>query len=412
MKKTMLYLPLLLIILLISCSQKPPQDPEEAYSNYKNEETLEGKIKIYENFKETNPDSDFIKSMLYNITNKISTENGLIEASDYLMDNIEFASSSTFNSLSWKIFKSGENLELGAALAKTGIEKARESLANVKETIPENLTEEEWVNVNKQSLASILDTYGCIERDLNNNAVALSSFEEAVELMDAEVAEVNGNYITALIKQNEFLKAKTSLEKFIRTGNYTKIMLDQLKEVYNKTGNSEKSFEPYLYGLKEKSRQKMIKDLKEKIINQPAQNFELYDLDGNIVKLSDFKGKIIILDFWATWCGPCIKSFPGMKTAVEKYSNDPNVKFLFVNTKERVEDKKSNAADFIEKNDYPFHVLLDDENKVVEKYSVRGIPTKFIIDKDQNIRFESIGFSGSEEKLVNELSIMISMIEQ
>jgi len=100
-----------------------------------------------------------------------------------------------------------------------------------------------------------------------------------------------------------------------------------------------------------------------------------------------------------------------MKKAVEKYESDSWVKFLFINTWERVEEKTKNAADFIAKNDYPFHVLVDDENKVIEKYKVSGIPTKFIIDSEGNIRFKSIGFAGSDDKLVEELSTMISLIK-
>jgi peroxiredoxin len=76
-----------------------------------------------------------------------------------------------------------------------------------------------------------------------------------------------------------------------------------------------------------------------------------------------------------------------------------------------VEDKTKKASDFITKNDYPFHVLIDDENKVIEKYKVSGIPTKFIIDSEGNIRFKSIGFAGSDDKLVEELSTMISLIK-
>ena len=137
----------------------------------------------------------------------------------------------------------------------------------------------------------------------------------------------------------------------------------------------------------------------------------MLDLDGKKVSLADLKDKTVIVDFWATWCGPCLASFPGMKKAVEKYEAGGKVKFLFVNTWENVEDKKKNATDFITKNSYPSHVLLDDKNEVITTYKVSGIPTKFIIDGKGNIRFKSVGFGGDADKLVDELGLMIGMIQ-
>jgi peroxiredoxin len=98
-----------------------------------------------------------------------------------------------------------------------------------------------------------------------------------------------------------------------------------------------------------------------------------------------------------------------MQKMVTKFKDNPDVKFVFVDTWERGDDKKKNAADFITSNKYTFQVLLDDENKVVEQFGVEGIPTKFVIDKDGMIRFQSVGFDGSDEKLVQELTAMIEM---
>jgi peroxiredoxin len=96
-----------------------------------------------------------------------------------------------------------------------------------------------------------------------------------------------------------------------------------------------------------------------------------------------------------------------MQKAVDKYKNDKEVVFLFVDTWERVPDPAKTAGDFIASKNYTFQVLLDNENTVVSSFGVQGIPTKFVLDGQGKIRFTSVGFSGSEDGLVEELSLMV-----
>ena len=98
-----------------------------------------------------------------------------------------------------------------------------------------------------------------------------------------------------------------------------------------------------------------------------------------------------------------------MQKTVTKFKDDPDVKFVFVDTWETSDKKEKNAADFIASHNYDFHVLMDNDSKVVEQFKVEGIPTKFVIDKNGIIRFKAVGFDGSDDKLVTELSTMIGM---
>ena len=124
----------------------------------------------------------------------------------------------------------------------------------------------------------------------------------------------------------------------------------------------------------------------------------------------------MILDFWATWCGPCKNSFPAMQKAANKYKNNTNVAFLFIDTWENAKDPKPAVKKFIEERGYNFNVLFDlkdpvsNKCPVIESFGAKGIPAKYIIDKEGNIRFQLVGFSGSDEQAVSELSEMIDIL--
>jgi len=98
-----------------------------------------------------------------------------------------------------------------------------------------------------------------------------------------------------------------------------------------------------------------------------------------------------------------------MQMAVDKYLNDKEVAFVFVDTWEKSDDKLKNAQEFITGKKYAFNVLMDNDDKVVSSFGVSGIPTKFVIDRQGKIRFKAVGFDGSAEGLVEELSSMIEL---
>lgn len=112
----------------------------------------------------------------------------------------------------------------------------------------------------------------------------------------------------------------------------------------------------------------------------PAINFKLKDLNGKEVSLSDFKGKKVFLNFWASWCPPCKGEMPDIeKLHVE--TKDTDLVILAVN----IGEDNSTAKSFMEKNKYNFTVLLDSDQSIAAQYNIGAIPTSFFIDKEGNI---------------------------
>jgi len=209
-----------------------------------------------------------------------------------------------------------------------------------------------------------------------------------------------------------------SLEKAYVNDEKLPKLESHLKKAYTAKNKDLALYDKYIDSLNTEKHNAFVASILNSAINKPAPDFELKDVDGNLVKLSDLKGKVLVLDFWATWCGPCKASFPMMQKAVNKFKEDKEVKFLFIHTWDTAKDPVKDAKDYVVTNGYTFEVLMDLKNKttnqseVATKFNVKGIPAKFIIDQKGNIRFQASGFSGDEEKAIDELSRMIDFAKK
>lgn len=125
-------------------------------------------------------------------------------------------------------------------------------------------------------------------------------------------------------------------------------------------------------------------------IGKVAPDFELSKLDGTKVKLSDLKGKKVILNFWATWCGPCQREMPDMQEFYNQYQKD--VEILAVNyTASEGSEGQEKVRKFAEEKGVTFPILLDTDIKVTTTYKVITIPTSYFVDTEGVIQDKFIG---------------------
>lgn len=301
-----------------------------------------------------------------------------------------------YNSVAWALISKGEQLEKATALAKEGMDRA--SRLDMSSRLQyAGLTHDQWVENMNYLKGMIADTYGAGLMKLEKYAEAEKVLEESYAFMQGDDEESNARLMECYMKNGKNDKAAEVAFASIVKGKSSDALIELYKTAYTSMKGSPAGFDSVVAAAKNEAVKELKAKLKKEVIDQPSIDFELKSLDGSMVKLSDLKGKVVVLDFWATWCGPCLSSFPTLQKVYDKYKDNPGVKILTLNTWERVkpEEREQHVKNFMEKNKYTFPVLFDTD--IVSKYGVEGIPTKFIIDQNGRIRFKDVGFGGAQE---------------
>jgi len=371
-------------------------------------------IKKYpETTDEKNTMPDNIRFQLVDMYQEAGDMNNYHKYAGLLKDKTLLAT--VLNNAAYQYGKKGEHLDEALKMSKESLNIISSRISNPPSA---PFASPEMVKKNSgYAYDMYADTYAYILFKQAKYDEALKYEQAVIDRSKTVDPEVGDNYLQILVALNQTAKAKDFAEKMVKDGHGSESMKGLLKKEYVKAKGSETGYDEYLASLEKSFKDKTRSELAKTMINQPAPAFTLRDLDGSVVSLAELKGKTVIVDFWATWCGPCKASFPGMQLAVNKYKDDPNVKFLFVDTWENGDNYVDGVKKFIADNKYTFHVLIDEKNaegkqaKVVSAYEVTGIPTKFIIDKNGNIRFKYIGYTGSADKILDEVTDMIDMAQ-
>ncbi|MEC7983767.1 MAG: TlpA disulfide reductase family protein [Myxococcota bacterium] len=147
----------------------------------------------------------------------------------------------------------------------------------------------------------------------------------------------------------------------------------------------------------------MIPEEDVELTGRSAPDFSLKTLDGNEFRLSDHRGQVVVLSFWASWCGPCRFELPELSRIKPLY---PNTKFIAVN----VDRERSEAERFLKRVQFDLPIVWDNQAMALGEYSVVSMPTMFLIDKNGTVQYVKVGYS--RQKKLAELESKIKELQQ
>lgn len=126
----------------------------------------------------------------------------------------------------------------------------------------------------------------------------------------------------------------------------------------------------------------------------PAPDFTVYDAEGNEVHLSDYAGTPVVLNFWASWCGPCKSEMPDFDAACQELSGE--VQFLMINMTDGSRETVETASAFVEEQGYTFPVFYDTESQAALAYGAYSLPTTYFIDAEGYAVARGVGALSAE----------------
>jgi thiol-disulfide isomerase/thioredoxin len=207
--------------------------------------------------------------------------------------------------------------------------------------------------------------------------------------------------------RKEFAKAE---DIYLRSATITSPLTVSIKELYKAKNGDLRGFDAYYKNIKEKIRLRIMTEVAASRIKEPQglAPFDLKTIDQRSISSDDVKGKVVVINFWGVWCGPCVKEMPEIQELATKYKNDSDVVLLAFDSR----DDLATVKKFIADRKYDFPVLIADsygENLEKINDGAASYPTTLFVDKKGKISFLKVGNTGN---LVEEFSLRIDILKQ
>jgi thiol-disulfide isomerase/thioredoxin len=230
-----------------------------------------------------------------------------------------------------------------------------------------------------------------ILQQMGDNEKALSTLSDALAYSSDSKTLWNASWYYR--KAGDYKSAYGLTKKLVMDKQEDTAAQRYMKSDYISWNKTTEGWEKEFKEVTDYWRVKITSVLKKERMNKKTPVFErLVNLNGQPVPASAMEGKIVVVDFWATWCVPCMKEMPYLQAVYDKYKDNPKVMFMVINTGS--DNTLADAQKWNGNKKYGFPVYYTDEKKLGERFGFNVIPSTFIINPDGYIQFRNVGFEG------------------
>ncbi len=270
---------------------------------------------------------------------------------------------------------------------------------------PSYLTPKEWAIQRTHIYGGIYETRGDIYLLQQDTANAIKSYQQAIDSQGGMAGVDLFEKIISLSQgQGDDKAALGYCNDAILRSMQTDELLKQQKRLSEKLLSLGKAaYKKYLDSLQKEAKIIRLEKLKYQTVDLPEVTGVFERLNGTFVDIEDMRGKIIMLTFWSTWCGPCQSMFPAIGALYEKYADSSDVVIASVNLWEKEGDRKEILDKFLEKAEANFPIYIDQTDIIPRKYGILGLPTTVFIDKSGKIKFKVIGFTNTDDFILESI---------
>jgi thiol-disulfide isomerase/thioredoxin len=272
------------------------------------------------------------------------------------------------------------------------------------------LTDEEWNRIRSARRASVFESVGDVYIKLNSLDSAakyyLSALQASVGNSQPELYVKLLDIYERQAKYNDALKV--SEHAIVYSESNTDIDASN-KKSYVKVKGSDQGYDDYFAGLQKQAKERRMQKLRSNMLDITPELGYVETVDGLSVDMRAFKGNVIVIYFWSTWCEPCQEQIKALDSLREKYSTRQDVVFLPVDVWENVSNKSQEIKSFVKETGIQLPVYTDSKDILPQKFGVTGLPTTIFIDKSGRIRFKESGFE-NDDTVIRDIDDRLDLI--